>query len=142
MRELSKDEIKALLPIIRDVIESDAFNHDHFNDVIGNIKNSVFFRIEEHIGHGDHNDIIEECMEGMSSYEMGLFMCSYSLMYRSDEEIPYKAENLMEEQVDELLAQVKIKYDFLPNLEKALGTKLVAEVRGEEDPDQIGRAHV
>ena len=133
MREFTEEEIKALLPMIEEVIRSKEFKAYALNDIMSAINRTRLFDAKEYLDHSDRDDVFEDYVSDMNSWEMGKFMSSYGFIHESDVEEPYQAANLMEEQVDELLGQLKRKFDYLPNLEKALGSELVADLRGFPD---------
>lgn len=135
MKEYSEKEIEDLIPMIKEILKSKEFKWRHFNSIMPIINNLSFFDPKNFLDSSSTKDIFEDYMEQMSSWEKNQFMHEHDFMYASDYDEPYTPSNLMEEQVDELLAQIKAKYDYLPHLEKALGTKLVAEVRGFPDPE-------
>lgn len=146
MKDLTKEEIsgavKTVVATISELIESKAFNAQHFTDLMKPLSRNYRFDIEDYISYGNQSEVAEYCFDQLTDSEKNNilgnhgFASRYSIEEELEDETRQElgAKNLMEEDVDELLAQLKRKYDYLPNLEKALGTKLVAEVRGEKDP--------
>jgi len=137
MKDYTEEEITGLLPVIVGVINSKAFKGQDLHMLMLHIEGSPLFRGIDYLDTNDREDVFEDYMDSMSSWEMRDFMRDYGFIFECDMEEPYSASNLMEEQVDELLAQIKLKYDYLPNLERVLGAKLVAEVRGVEYHDNV-----
>lgn len=125
-------EINDLIPKIKNVLRSDNFTWRHFNDIMSTIANMSFFNASNFLDSYDTREIFEDYYYEMHSWERNQFMNENGLMYESDMEEPYKPDNLNEEQVDELLAQIKVKYDSIQSLERFLGEKVVAQLRGVE----------
>tara|TARA_R110000868_G_scaffold76573_3_gene220135 strand:- start:15744 stop:16349 length:606 start_codon:yes stop_codon:yes gene_type:complete len=133
MKQYTEEEINNLLPTIHEVIKSKAFNSRNLNEIMGSIEESRLFRIQDYLDNDDRDEMFDDYIYSMGSYDMNKFMREYGFRFECDIEKPYQASNLMEEQVDELLAKLKLKFDYLPNLENALGKKLVAELREWEE---------
>jgi hypothetical protein len=135
MREFTKPEIEGLLPVIQDVIKSKEFKVENLWYLMRTIEGSRLFDAKDYLNSSDYKDIAEDYFCDMGPWEKSNFMNEHGFIYESDAGEPYQAENLMEEQVDELLAQLKNKFEYLPDLERVLGARLVAELRGLPDPD-------
>jgi len=129
-KELTKEELElktkaqSLTSALKVLLNDSLMSYGSYRELITPLLNNYRFDITNHISDYDTNRIMTE--KGYAS--------RYQLEEEIEEEMrkDMEAKDLNEVFVNELLAQVKTKYDYLPHLEKALGAKLVAEVRGEE----------
>jgi len=145
MNEVTKGEIKikaeSLASELKLYLTDKSTTYADYRDIIKPLLDNYRFNVIDYID--SEAEVAEHCFEYLSDYDKNNILSEqgYVSRYQLEEEIEdeirkdMEAKDLNELQVNELLAQLKVKYDLIQTLEKALGARMVADLRGLPDPD-------
>ena len=92
----------------------------------------MMFDRDRHINNSDRR-ILDGIFEAMKYEDQERYMAEWDFYPENEYNLPPK--NLDEESCNDLLGMLKLKYNGIVALEKALGAELVAELRGLEYDD-------